>query len=93
MRSFLTIAVILSIGEYVAASSGAAQDSSGNPALAAYREYRQSVAEYRKCLADNPTNKDVCEDQRHTMDNNAQVWSGFPESQNRNELHLGAPRR
>ena len=93
MRSFLTIAAFVSIGGSVVASSSVAQEFSGNPALAAYREYRHSAAEYRKCLADNPANKDACEDQRHTMDNNAQAWSGFPEYQNRIELNLGAPRR
>jgi hypothetical protein len=93
MRSILTIAAIIFIGGYVAASSSAAQEYSGNPALAAYLRYRDSVAEYQKCLKDNPANKDACEDQRHTMDNNEQVWSEFPEYKNRIQLNLGAPRR
>jgi len=93
MRSILTIAAIIFIGGCVAASSSAAQEYSGNPALAAYLRYRDSAAEYRKCLKDNPANKDACEDQRHTMDNNEQVWSEFPEYKNRIQLNLGAPRR
>ena len=93
MRSILTIAAIISIGGSVVGSSSVAQEYSGNPALAAYLRYRDSAAEYRKCLKDNPANKDACEDQRHTMDNNAQVWSEFPEYKNRIQLNLGAPRR
>jgi len=99
MRSILTIAAIISIGGLMAASGSAAQEDSGysgysgNPALAAYLRYRDSAAEYRKCLTDNPANKDACEDQRHTMDNNEQVWSEFPEYKNRIQLNLGAPRR
>jgi hypothetical protein len=92
MRSILTIAAIIFIGSFVAASSSVAQEYSGNPALAAYLRYRDSVAEYRKCLKDNPANQDACEDQRHTMDNNLQVWSEFPEYKNRIQLNLG-PRR
>jgi hypothetical protein len=96
MRSILTIAAIISIGGLMAASGSAAQEDSGysgNPALAAYLRYRDSAAEYRKCLTDNPANKDACEDQRLTMDNNLQVWSEFPEYKNRIQLNLGAPRR
>jgi hypothetical protein len=89
MRSILTIAAIIFVGSCLAASRGAAQLSPGNPALAAYTEYRQSKAEYNKCLADNPTNKDACEEQRRIMDNNAQVWSGYPESQT--QSYFGKP--
>jgi hypothetical protein len=92
MRSILTIALIISIGGS-AVSSSAAQEYSGSPALAAYLRYRDSAAEYRKCLTENPANKDACEDRRHTMDDDAQAWSQFPESKNRSHLNLGAPRR
>jgi hypothetical protein len=92
MRSILTMAAIIFIGGWVATSGSVAQEYSGNPALAAYLKYRDSAAEYRKCLKDNPANKDACEDQRHTMDNDAQAWSEFPEYKNRIQLNLG-PRR
>ncbi len=93
MRAIVIIAAIISIGGSMASSGSAAQESSGSPALAAYLRYRDSAAEYRKCLTENPANKDACGDQRHTMDDDAQAWSQFPESKNRSHLNLGAPRR
>jgi hypothetical protein len=38
------------------------------PERAAQRDYQQSVAEYRNCLAANPTNVSACEGLRHVMD-------------------------
>jgi hypothetical protein len=89
MRSILTIGAIISIASFVVASSGAAQEYTGNAALGAYREYRLSVAAYEKCLADNQKNENACQEQRHIMDTNAQVWSTYPESQQ--QFYYGVP--
>jgi hypothetical protein len=91
----LIIAAVICIGSYVTASSGTAQGYSGNPALAAYREYQQSITAYQKCLADNQKNEDACQEQHHTMDANAQVWSTYPESKTQDYfgVPLGTPRR
>jgi hypothetical protein len=89
MRSFIIMAAIISVASCLASSSGTAQETSGNPALAAYTVYRLSEAEYRKCLADNPTDEHACDEQRHVMDANAQIWSEYPES--RGDSYIGVP--
>lgn len=48
-----------------------------SPGLAARQDFEQSVADYRQCLADNQTNANVCEGQRHLMDAAAQVLSSY----------------
>jgi hypothetical protein len=44
-----------------------------NPAVAARNTYDRSVADYKKCIAANPSNINACEGQRHIMESNQQA--------------------
>lgn len=44
-----------------------------NPAIAAGKKFQRSIADYRNCLAANPTNISAAEGLRHLMDASAQA--------------------
>jgi hypothetical protein len=46
-----------------------------NNERAARKNYNQSVANYRNCLAANPSNGNACEGQRHIMEADEKVLS------------------
>ena len=45
-------------------------------ASAASQDYSRAVADYRNCLAANPSHVNTCDGLRHIMDADAQVLSG-----------------
>jgi hypothetical protein len=81
MRSVLTIATVAVVTSFCAFGAAAQQQpnffgnigAAMNPAIAAQRDFERSVADYRKRLADNPTNQNPCEGLRHIMDASAQA--------------------
>jgi hypothetical protein len=46
-----------------------------NPQFAARQDYAKAVANYRSCLAVNPSNRNACEELRHVMDTDVQILS------------------
>jgi hypothetical protein len=46
-----------------------------NPQFAARQAYTRAVANYRSCLAANPSNPNACEGPRHLMDTDVQILS------------------
>jgi len=78
VRSFLTTAMIIACLSFVGTSSGAVAELAArtSPGLAVRQDYERSVADYRKCIADNSANVNACEALRRIMDVNAQVLSG-----------------
>ncbi len=75
MRAILTIAVVSCIGTSSALAQqtlwGALMATGLNPSVAAQEDFKRAVADYRKCLNDNPGNVNACEGLRHIMDANA----------------------
>jgi hypothetical protein len=85
-RRFLTLAALLASTSILSACSDSQRlrDAAGilNPEVAARNNestarerYDQSVADYRNCLADNPSNAGVCDGQRHIMEADEKVLS------------------
>ena len=75
MRAILTVIVLGCIG-----ASGAMAETWNEyldrirpPSAVAMADFERSVAEYKKCLAENPSNVNACEGLRHIMDASARA--------------------
>jgi hypothetical protein len=74
MRTILTIiAVMWGASSAMAETWNEYLDRQRSPAAVAMADFEQSVAEYKKCLANNPNNANACEGLRHIMDASAQA--------------------
>ena len=66
MRSLLMMTVVVAtvsiFGTWSVTALNIFSDTAAriNPAIAAQRDFERSVADYRKCLADNPTDQNAC---------------------------------